>query len=68
LIGLRYGQMPRFAEEELRGFILARIPSSGTLSQVRFLLRALRQGNRNVWGILIALALCAVILLLRARS
>jgi hypothetical protein len=57
LIVLRYKQSFRFAEEDLLGLILARVPRSGRLGSFRFFLRTLRQGNRPAWLALIAVVI-----------
>ena len=64
LVPLRLGAGPLFAEEELAGYILARIPPSGRVDAFRLFVRALDQGSRDLWWALIVLAILAAILLL----
>jgi hypothetical protein len=66
LISLHLRAGPLFAEEELRGYVFARIPPSGRLDPVRLLMRALGQGNRELWWTLIGLAIAALFLVLPA--
>ncbi len=64
LIALRLGAGALFAEEELRGYIFARIPPSGRLDLGRLFVRALGQGSREMWWIVIALVITAAFLVL----
>jgi len=64
LIALRLGPGALFAEEELRGTILARIPPSGRVNPLRLIARALGRGSRELWAVLIITAIGAALLLL----
>ncbi len=64
LLALRLGPGPLFAEEDLRSYVFARIPPSGRLDPVRFFLRALDQGSRELWWAVIIVAICALFLVL----
>jgi len=64
LIALRLGPGALFAEEELRGIILARIPPSGRVGLVRLFALALGRGNRELRVVLIVTAIGAVLFLL----
>jgi hypothetical protein len=63
IIPLRMGRGPLFAEEDLRGYIFARIPPSGRVDAFRLLVRALDQGSRELWWTLIVLAVSAAFLI-----
>ena len=63
LIPLRLGLGPLFAQDELSGYIFARIPLSGRVGSVRLLVRALDQGSRELWWVLIVLAIVAAFVL-----
>jgi hypothetical protein len=64
LIALRLGAGPLFAEEDLRGYVFARIPPSGRVDPGRLFVRALGQGSRELWGIVIVLAIGGLFLVL----
>jgi len=64
LIALRLGPGALFAEEELRGTILARIPPSGRVNAVRLFARALGRGSRELWAVLIIVVIGTALLLL----
>jgi len=64
LIALRLAPGALFAEEELRGTILARIPPSGRVNAVRLFARALGRGSRELWAVLIIVVIGTALLLL----
>jgi len=64
LITLRVGVGPLFVEDDLRGTILARIPPSGRVNPLRLIARALGRGSRELWAILIIVAIGTALLLL----
>jgi len=64
LIALRLGPGALFAEEELRGTILARIPPSGRVNPLQLIARAFGRGSRELWAVLIIVVIGAALLLL----
>jgi len=64
LIALRLGPGALFAEEELGGTILARIPPSGRVNPLRLIALALGRGSRELWAVLIITAIATALLLL----
>src|SRR6266545_152402 len=64
LIALRLGAGALFADEELRGYIFARIPPSGRVDPLRLFVRALDRGSRELWLVLIIFAIGALLLAL----
>ena len=45
----------RFDREELAGYLLARMPNSAFVSAAEFLRRALQNGNRSIWFVMIVI-------------
>ena len=63
-IALYTGLGPLFAPEEIRDYILARIPASGHVSQLQLSLRGLERGSRQMWAIVVILAVGIVLAVL----
>jgi hypothetical protein len=64
LIPLRTGMGSLFPEDELRGYILARIPPSGRVDPLRLMMRALDKGSRELWWALAVIAIALAFLFL----
>jgi len=64
LIALRLAPGALFAEEELGGTILARIPPSGRVSPLRLIALALGRGSRELWAVLIIAVIATALILL----
>ena len=59
VVQLSTRRSPRFDQDELAGYVLARMPKSAFVSAPEFLRRALQNGNRLLWLTLIVIGIVA---------